>query len=144
MSRAGETEVPAGALQSMETQRNLAARAAGWSAAHWKTAAGGWLAFVVAAVALGSLAGTHPLAQSDSQAGEAGRAAKALGRGFPQPASETVLIRRATRTASDAGFRAVVRDVVAHVTGAPHVTAVRSPLAPADAGQISRDRHAAI
>ena len=63
MSRAGETEVPAGALQSMETQRNLAARAAGWSAAHWKTAAGGWLAFVVAAVALGSLAGTHPLAQ---------------------------------------------------------------------------------
>src|SRR5436190_5225520 len=144
MSRAGETEVPAGALQSMETQRNLAARAAGWSAAHWKTAAGGWLAFVVAAVALGSLAGTHPLAQSDSQAGEAGRAAKALGRGFPQPASETVLIQHAARTAADPRFRAVVRDVVASIAASLHVAAVRSPLAPANAGQISGDRRAAI
>ena len=38
-------------------QRNLAARAGRWSAAHWKTATFGWLALVVAAVALGSIAG---------------------------------------------------------------------------------------
>ena len=34
--------------------RNLAARMGRWSAAHWKTATLGWLAFVVAALALGS------------------------------------------------------------------------------------------
>ncbi len=128
----------------MEAPRNLAARAAGWSTAHWKTATGGWLAFVVVAIALGSLAGTHQLAQSDSQAGEAGRAAKALGRGFPQPASETVLIRSATHAASEASFRAVVRDVVRSVSAAPSVTAVRSPVADRNAGQISRNGHAAI
>ena len=37
---------------------NLAARAGRWSAAHWKTAALGRLAFVVAAVVLGTLHGT--------------------------------------------------------------------------------------
>ena len=34
-------------------RRNLAARMGRWSAAHWKTATFGWLAFVIAAFMLG-------------------------------------------------------------------------------------------
>ena len=40
------------------TNRNLAARMGRWSAAHWKTATFGWLAFVVVAFALGGMVGT--------------------------------------------------------------------------------------
>ena len=36
---------------------NLAERAARWSAAHWKTATFGWLAFVAAALVAGSSPG---------------------------------------------------------------------------------------
>ncbi len=35
---------------------NIAERAGRWSAAHWKTAAVGWLAFVAIAVVLGAVA----------------------------------------------------------------------------------------
>ena len=36
---------------------NIAARAARWSAANWKNATFGWLAFVIASAALGQAAG---------------------------------------------------------------------------------------
>ena len=38
---------------------NLAERAGRWSAAHWKTATLLWLAFVVAAIAVGTAVGTR-------------------------------------------------------------------------------------
>ncbi len=41
--------------------RNLAARMGRWSAAHWKTATFGWLAFVVVAFALGGMVGTKSI-----------------------------------------------------------------------------------
>jgi hypothetical protein len=37
---------------------NLAARMGRWSAAHWKTATFGWLAFVLVAFGLGGMVGT--------------------------------------------------------------------------------------
>ena len=45
----------------MEERTNLAGRAARWSAAHWKTAAFGWLGFAVAAMVLGSAVGANQL-----------------------------------------------------------------------------------
>ena len=38
-------------------KRNLAARMGRWSAAHWKNATFGWLAFVFVAFALGAMGG---------------------------------------------------------------------------------------
>ena len=49
-----ELETVVGApTDSSRQSRNLAARMGRWSAAHWKTATFGWLAFVVVAFALG-------------------------------------------------------------------------------------------
>ena len=45
----------------MEQTRSIAARAGRWSATHRKTAIWGWLAFVVAAFAVGGAVGTKTL-----------------------------------------------------------------------------------
>src|SRR5262249_6569198 len=101
---------------------NISARAARWSAGHWKTAVAGWLAFCVAAVALGAVAGTKMLTQTDTAAGGTKKAEQMLDdAGFPSQAGESVLVQSKTRTLSDAGFRAAVADVVHTVDGLPNV-----------------------
>ena len=72
---------------------NLASRAGRWSAAHWKTATLGWLAFVVLAVVLGGAVGTKSLGDSEGIPGESGRMEKILEENFKRPAGETVLIQ---------------------------------------------------
>ncbi|HSP72359.1 MAG TPA: MMPL family transporter [Gaiellaceae bacterium] len=124
---------------------NLAARAARWSAAHWKTAVSAWLAFCVAAIALGSVAGTRMLKQADTAAGGTKKAEQILKRaGFPSQAAESVLVGSKTGTLADPGFRAAVADVVRTVSGLPQVQKVRSPLLPANSGQVSADRRSAL
>jgi RND superfamily putative drug exporter len=74
---------------------NFAARAGRWSAAHWKTATFGWLAFVVAAVALGTIAGTKQLTDAESSSGETARAERILAAAhFDEADAEVVLIQR--------------------------------------------------
>jgi RND superfamily putative drug exporter len=75
---------------------NLAARAGRWSAAHWKTATVGWVAFVVAALVVGGTIGTKQLDDS-SAPGESGRMAKILDETFVRPAEERACSCRATR-----------------------------------------------
>jgi RND superfamily putative drug exporter len=124
---------------------NLAARAGRWSAAHWKTALGAWLAFCVVAVALGAVAGTKALKDRDTAAGGSRTAEKMLARaGFEDRAGESVLVESRSRTVDDPSFRAAVADVTRSVTALPQVDRVRSPLVPANAGQVSKDRHAAL
>ena len=124
---------------------NISARAARWSADHWKTAVSGWLAFCVVAIALGSVAGTKMLKQADTAAGGTKQAEKLLDdAGFPSKAAESVLVRSQTRTLSDPGFRAAVADVVRSVGRVPNVERVRSPLEPANSGQVAKDRRAAL
>jgi RND superfamily putative drug exporter len=124
---------------------NLAARAGRWSASHWKTAVGAWVAFCVVAVALGGVAGTKMLKQADTAAGGT-RTAERLLRdgGFQDHASESVLVQSRTQTVGDAAFRAVVADVARTVSGLPETGRVRSPLEPANAGQVSKDRHSVL
>jgi RND superfamily putative drug exporter len=75
-------------------QWNFAARAGRWSAAHWKIATFGWLALVVAAVALGSMAGTRKLTDVENAQGETARAEKILANaGFDKSATEAVLVQ---------------------------------------------------
>jgi RND superfamily putative drug exporter len=91
---------------------NLAARAGRWSAAHWKTATFGWLAFVVAAVAIGTVHGTTKLSNAEQTNGEAARAEQMLAAAHVHGhASETVLVRSRTLTASSPAFRRTVGDV---------------------------------
>jgi uncharacterized membrane protein YdfJ with MMPL/SSD domain len=89
------------------THTNITARAARWSAAHWKTATLLWLAFVAAAVVLGGMAGTKKLDDVESSTGETARAETILARaGFQAPASEAVLVQ--SRTGDIAGEARVV------------------------------------
>jgi RND superfamily putative drug exporter len=91
---------------------NLAARAGRWSAVHWKTATFGWLAFVAAAVVLGSLHGTTSLTDAEQTNGQAARAQQMLAAAHVKNiASENVLVRSRTLTASSPAFRRTVDDV---------------------------------
>ncbi len=122
---------------------NLASRAARWSAAHWKTATFGWLAFVIVAVVLGGAIGTKQLGDGDSP-GESGRMERILEAGFEQPAEENVLLQSATLTTDSAEFTAAVEEVVARVSAVPAVSNVRSPLEPANRELISEDGRSAL
>jgi uncharacterized membrane protein YdfJ with MMPL/SSD domain len=123
---------------------NLTARAGRWSAAHWKTATFGWLAFVVLAVVLGGAVGTKSLGDSDGIPGESGRMEKILDENFKTPAGETVLIQSDTLTARSPAFKEAVDDIAGRVTAVPVVTNVRNPLEPGGANQVSADGHSAI
>ena len=123
---------------------NLASRAGRWSAAHWKTATLGWLAFVVLALVLGGAVGTKSLGDSEGIPGESGRMEKILEENFKRPAGETVLIQSDRLTTQSPAFEAAVDDVARRVTAIPAVTNVRSPLQRTNADQVSADGHSAI
>ena len=124
---------------------NIASQAGRWSAGHWKTAVSAWLAFCIAAVALGAVAGTRMLKDADTAAGGSRQAEQILKRAdFPNRANESVLVESKTATLSDPAFRAAVGDVVRTVSAQPEVQNVRSPLAPGNAGQVSKDRRSAL
>jgi uncharacterized membrane protein YdfJ with MMPL/SSD domain len=118
---------------------NIAARAGRWSAQHRKAAILGWLAFVVAAVVLGGAVGTKHIPQDNNGVGESGRAQQVLHDQFPQPANEQVLVQSKTTTVKDPAFRSAVGDVVGRLSAVTTVENVRSPLLPANRGEISKD-----
>ena len=125
-------------------RRNLAARAGRWSASHWKTATFGWLAFVVAAVLIGGAVGTKQLGANDGVPGESGRAEQILKDDFEQPAGELVLVQSSRLTTQSQAFTAAIGDIERRLGAVSIVTNIRSPLDPAHADQVSRDRHSAI
>src|SRR4051812_230401 len=121
-------------MQTNPPINGLAARAGRWSARHRKTAILGWLAFVIAAAALGAAFGKNTLTTSDAGVGESGRAARAAAAAFPQSAQEDVLIHRATPTAD---FGDVTADVMRRLRAVPGLRDIRR-------GPVSRDRHSAL
>jgi uncharacterized membrane protein YdfJ with MMPL/SSD domain len=124
--------------------RNVAARMGRWSAAHWKAATFGWLAFVVVAFGLGGMVGMKNIDPNTAGPGQSGRADRILDAGFKQPAGESVLVQSRTLRTTDPAFRAAVNDVVGRISTVGAVQHVRSPLAPANAGQIAKNEHAAL
>src|SRR5262249_36798682 len=109
------------------------------------TATFGWLAFAAAAVVAGTLAGTHKLTGAESSTGESAHAEQILTRaGIHDRAAESVLVQSKTSTAGDPAFRRTVGAVVGALQARHEGTNVRSPLASANAGQISKDRHSAL
>jgi RND superfamily putative drug exporter len=117
---------------------NLAAHAGRWSAAHWKTATFGWLAFVVAAVLLGSWHGTVSQTSAEQTSGQAARAEQMLAAAHVKSrASEYVLVRSQALTASAPAFQRTLADVR---TTLGRTASVRN----VHLGPVSRDGHLAL
>jgi RND superfamily putative drug exporter len=117
-----------------------------WSARHRKIAIFGWLAFVVAAFALGTAVGMKTIDDTDRNVGEARKADHIIrDAGFSlEEQSEYVLVQSKTATVDDPAFKQIVRDTIATLDGFPQVTELRSPLAPGNEGQISPDGHSVL
>src|SRR3954452_25013709 len=101
-------ELPLREARTVDSSRNLAARAGRWSARHRKTAVFGWLAFVVLAFVLGGAIGTKTLADEDSGNGESRLADAAINRAdFPDDDDQQVLVtaRKQDLHAADAEFK---------------------------------------
>jgi RND superfamily putative drug exporter len=128
----------------MTPKHNLAARMGRWSAGHWKTATFGWLALVIGAFAIGGAVGTKTIDPNTAGPGESGRMDRILDAGFKQPAGESVLIQSSSLRTSDPAFEAAIADVVGRISGLDVVQHVRSPLDPANRGQIAANGHAAL
>ena len=125
---------------------NLAARMGRWSASHWKAAVFGWLAFVVAALAIGMQVGTKNIDMQDANVGQSNNADQILKEGFPQadPQTEFVLVQSARKTVADPAFRTTVNDVVDAVKGNPAIKNLQSPLDPKYADQVAKNRRTVI
>src|SRR3954453_20801277 len=124
---------------------NLAGRAGRWSAAHWKTAAFGWLAFAVAAVVIGGAVGAKQMKSWAITNGDSRRAEQILDQAsFKTPARESVLIRSKSLTGDRAEFRAGIATVVRALQWQPNATRIVSPGRPRAAGLVSADRHSAL
>ena len=110
-------------MSPLKRSNNIAARMGRWSASHWKTAVFGWLAFVVAALMIGSVVSMKSLSNEDSTVGQSHKAEMILkNAGFASdsdPQTELVVVQSKTRTVADASFRAAIADVVRTVQPSP-------------------------
>ena len=124
---------------------NFAGRAGRWSAAHWKTAAFGWILFAVFAVLIGGAVGVKEMKSWAVANGDSRRAEAILDQAnFKMPARESVLVQTRTWTIKDQGFSAAVASLVQTLAHEPNVTNIVSPIEHPNAGLVSKDRHSAL
>jgi RND superfamily putative drug exporter len=132
-------------MQSTATQEHpmdtaatgFAARAGRWSARHRKTAILGWLAFVIAAIALGGAFGMNMLTTDQAGVGESGRSARTAADAFPKTADESVIVQSRRFTTGDPRFRAAAADTLRRLAATPGVENARR-------GPSSADGHSAL
>jgi RND superfamily putative drug exporter len=123
-------------------RRNLAARAAHWSANHRKWAIWGWLGFVVLSVLVGNVVTQDKIHGAEQFTGESERAEQTLQDAGMRPNDESVVLQSADLTAEDPEFHAAVEQGVADLEKTQYVTNVTSPYA--DGGSISADGHTVL
>lgn len=112
----------------MDGSRNLAGRVGRWSARHRKAAVLGWLAFVLAAVAVGAFVPQAQLTSAEQTLGEPARAQQILDEnGWEEPASEMVLVQREDGVPETAATAALT-DLVGELRATPEVDNLVSPL----------------
>ena len=97
--------------------KNLASRAARWSAGHRKTAIFGWLAFVIISVFIAGAVGQQTIADEDYGNGESKAADKAIAAAdFRDAAEEQVLVQgKGSVKIGDPAFTAAVNDTVSRL-----------------------------
>jgi RND superfamily putative drug exporter len=124
---------------------NLAGRAGRWSAAHWKTAALGWIVIAVLAVAAGNIVGAEQMKSWAIANGESRRAEQMLAEAdFRSPARESVLIQSGSSRVGSPAFAAVVRDVRLALSAQEDVRSLSLPSTVGASGLVSKDRHSAL
>ncbi|MGZ4248147.1 MAG: MMPL family transporter [Solirubrobacteraceae bacterium] len=124
---------------------NFTARAARWSASHRKAAVLGWLAFVIVAYFVGSAAGMVTLKSGEGENGQSRLADQVLSQQFPRErAVEEVLIESRSGPLPAAEYRSAVLELTSRLDRTPAVTAIKSPLAAANRGQVSSNGRAAL
>jgi uncharacterized membrane protein YdfJ with MMPL/SSD domain len=132
-------------MSPLKPSHNIAARMGRWSARHRKTAVFGWLAFVVAAAAIGASIGTKRLDPDELGTGQSARAQEIIDSGaFVDSTDESVLVSSTSHTADDPAFRVVVADVVRAVSRQQGVSNVTSPLDTGGSALVSKDGRAAL
>jgi RND superfamily putative drug exporter len=120
--------------------RHLAARMGRWSATHRKVSIFGWIAFVLAALAMSAVVGTRNLTDAESGTGESGRAEKILaGAGFEADDSEHVLVQSRSLEAREPKFQSTVHEVEGRLARIPGVSGLKSPYSDGNAELISDD-----
>ena len=94
-------------MSPLKRSNNIAARMGRWSASHWKNAVFGWLAFVVALVAIGTFVGTKHIDRTTRTSARRTRPTRSCSTRDSQidPQTEFVLVQSKTRTVDDAAFR---------------------------------------
>ena len=93
---------------------------------------------------IGGATGTKTLEHTQTGVGESGRADQTVADAAPEHAQEMVLIQSTGSTAADPAFRAVAVDVQRKLAALPDTQNFESPLAPANANQVSADGHSAL
>ena len=134
-------------MSAPHPSRNIAARMGRWSASHRKLAIFGWLAFILAAIVIGTAAGQKTLDQQNNNVGQAHRADQILKQaGFTEsgPLTEFVVIQNHKLTIHDPAFQSTVRDVVRAVSPSSAVHNLSSPLERANHSQVTHDGHTAL
>ena len=128
--------------------RNLAARMGRWSAAHRKTAIFGWLAFVIAAIVIGTAMGQRTIDQTNNNTvGPSQRADQILKHGgFPQsaPLTEIVVVQSKHLTVAAPAFQAAIADVAHTVAPMQNVHNLRFPSGGTGRDLVSRDGRTAL
>ena len=123
---------------------NVAARMGSWSARHRKTAIIGWLLFVAAAMVIGS-SGTKQITNAEGANGQTAQAERVLASsGFPDTASENVLVQTKNGQPDVATLRAGVAQVVSAIAQTRLATNVHSALDPNGQSYISHDGHSML
>ena len=127
----------------MNRSRNLAARAAHWSAEHRKKAIFGWFAFVLVTFFVGmNVVKQKDISDIDQFSGEARDAEQALEDAGLRPVEEVVFVQSEELTVKDPEFQAAVEDVTGRLSQVRYVENVESPLT--GGGEVSADGHAAL
>jgi RND superfamily putative drug exporter len=117
----------------------LAGRAGRWSAAHRKTAIWGWIAFVIAAIAVGGALGTKTLDNGGGD-GESAQAERTLEGAFPQSKVEQVLVQpKGKESIHGPQAKAAVAEVESRLRKLPFVHDLTGPYDEGAGGQVSAD-----
>ena len=128
--------------------RHLAARMGHWSASHRKLAIFGWLAFVIAAIVIGTAVGSRTIEQNNNNtSGPSARADHILkAGGFSQsgPLTEIAVVQSGHLTIADPAFQAAISDVARTVAPMANVHNLRWPHGHVNGDQVSRDGRTAL
>jgi uncharacterized membrane protein YdfJ with MMPL/SSD domain len=142
----GATTASDGASAPREPRRNIAARAAAWSASHRKIAIWGWLGIVfllVATFMAGEVLEQKQISAVDQFTGESHQAERALTDAGMRPTEEVALLQSKQLDAPDPAFRALVAETATKLEASDHVQNVATPF-DGDGGAISNDGHSVL